>query len=536
MKVSKIRITTYFTPKGRKCRKAEAVLSVKGREVLRSGFEKVCTESTNYYGKYRNASGRVVREPLCPDKKASQEILAKLIADAAKARHGLRNPYLEHQAVRLADHLADFRRALESKGGTEAHRKQVISRLTRSFDGCGFECLEDLSSSKLEGWLSDQRKGTRSRVALAGKQEWFTMQEAAAILDVTPTAVRAMVSRHRLTATGRGKARRLPQATVEFLQDRRCRGLSVQTSNYIIVHAKAFGSFLVKNRRIAENPFAHLQKGRIEVDRRHDRRELTSEEMSCLLATTRASGRTFRGLSGEDRYFLYAVAASTGFRAAALASLTPANFQLDQEPASVVLAARSNKNRKPRKQPLPMGAVTALMAYLASKPSKQLIWGGTWAADHRGAEMIRKDLADAGIPYVTDGPDGPLFADFHSLRHTFITQLGRSGVDLRTSQELAGHGSPVQTARYSHRSFSDMAAAVQKLPNFLPATNVKSPEGTNLVCPRLDQTGFISGHRGSGAVSKGGADGVEPETTQPPIPQGFSQVLSASDMTVQKRG
>ena len=34
--------------------------------------------------------------------------------------------------------------------------------------------------------------------------------------------------------------------------------------------------------------------------------------------------------------------------------------------------------------------------------------------------MLRGDLAAAGIPYTVEGPDGPLFADFHALRHSFI--------------------------------------------------------------------------------------------------------------------
>src|SRR5262245_47542823 len=88
----------------------------------------------------------------------------------------------------------------------------------------------------------------------------------------------------------------------------------------------------------------------------------------------------------------------------------------------------------------------------------------------RGAEMLRLDLEAASIPYEVAGPDGPLYADFHSLRHSYITALGRGGVELRTAQELAGHSTPVLTARYSHRRLYDLATAVEKLPRFLPAS------------------------------------------------------------------
>jgi hypothetical protein len=83
--------------------------------------------------------------------------------------------------------------------------------------------------------------------------------------------------------------------------------------------------------------------------------------------------------------------------------------------------------------------------------------------------MLRTDLDAAGVPYAVAGPDGPLFADFHSLRHTYLTMLGNSGVDLRTAQELAGHSSPILTARYIHRRLYDLAGAVGKLPSFVTA-------------------------------------------------------------------
>src|SRR5262249_58871420 len=86
------------------------------------------------------------------------------------------------------------------------------------------------------------------------------------------------VRRNRLAAEGNGKARRFPRATVEALQDRLARGVSVQTTNDYLSALKSFGRWLVKDRRTGDNPFAHLSGGNARVDRRHDRRELEADE------------------------------------------------------------------------------------------------------------------------------------------------------------------------------------------------------------------------------------------------------------------
>lgn len=102
---------------------------------------------------------------------------------------------------------------------------------------------------------------------------------------------------------------------------------------------------------------------------------------------------------------LYLTAAGTGFRANALANLTPADFDLDT--TTVTLPARFAKNRKTKVQPLPADVADALRAFLNGKPANALVWGGTWASGCTGAEMLRRDLEAVGIPYSVDGPDGP---------------------------------------------------------------------------------------------------------------------------------
>ncbi len=420
-----------------------------------------------WYGQYADADGVPQRVPLCENKAASEAMLGELIHKAGLGRVGIRDPFVEHRKRPLAEHLADYRRELEARDDAPRYVALVVSRLAALIAGCGFVFTSDLSASRAMDWLADLRRKGRPRAELPAGQEWFTVRDAARLLGVKPASVGTAVRRNRLAARGDGKARRLPRATVEALQDRTARGACVQTTNDYLSALKSFGRWMVKDRRMADNPFAHLEGGNARVDRRHDRRELEIDELRRLLAATRDSARPFRGLTGADRYHLYATACGTGFRASALASLTPESFDLAADPPAVTLSARHAKNRRTKVQPIPPDVADLLRDYLRDKPGGAPLWGGTWAPDRKGAEMLRLDLEAAGVPYAVEGPDGPRFADFHALRHTYLTLGGRAGIDLRTLQELAGHSTPTLTARYSHRRLYDLAGAVEKLPRFL---------------------------------------------------------------------
>ena len=71
-------------------------------------------------------------------------------------------------------------------------------------------------------------------------------------------------------------------------------------------------------------------------------------------------------------------------------------------------------------------------------------------------------------PYIVEEPDGPEHADFHALRHSYLTLGRRAGIDLRILQVLAGHSTPVLTARYSHVRLNGLAGAVDRLPAMMP--------------------------------------------------------------------
>src|SRR5262249_10429413 len=158
--------------------------------------------------------------------------------------------------------------------------------------------------------------------------------------------------RHSLAATGEGRKRRYPRATVECLRAHLTKGKGTRSSNYALVALKAFFRWLVRDRRAPDSPLAHLRGGNAAADRPPGRRALTADALRGLISAARESDGTFRGLTGAARAALYAAAAGTGFRAEELSTLRPTAFTLDEEPLMIVLRPEDSKNGRGAVQPI----------------------------------------------------------------------------------------------------------------------------------------------------------------------------------------
>ncbi len=174
------------------------------------------------------------------------------------------------------------------------------------------------------------------------------------------TGLNMFVKRHGLAASGNGKARRLPRATLEAIAEKTAKGKSPETLNHHIPAIRSFCGWLERADRIRRNPLKSLSLLNSQIDVRHAKRELTTDELRDLLAATQQSKRYFRGLSGLDRSMLYLAATVTGFRARALAHLTTADFNFSGPIPTVTLSARFNKSKKSKVQPLPPDAAQNL--------------------------------------------------------------------------------------------------------------------------------------------------------------------------------
>lgn len=282
-----------------------------------------------------------------------------------------------------------------------------------------------------------------------------------------------------LEGTGAEFLKQLDGAGVTgFLAQHRAKGLGIRSSNHYLAAIKGFCAWLVRERRASENPVAHLAAMNAQADRRHRRRPLEVDELRRLLSVTRG-GPERSGMTGEERYWLYRLAAETGFRSNELRNLVRASFDLGSNDPVVTCDAAFAKNGRTRTNPLRPETAAELTGFLASKLPAAHVF--RMPKPHKVVIMLRQDLAAAGIPYRDDAGRA---ADFHAFRVTFASQLLRAGVDIRTAKDLMGHATIAMTADvYACTMRGSMTEAMRRLPDFTtPAANEQRATGTDDSC------------------------------------------------------
>jgi hypothetical protein len=182
-----------------------------------------------------------------------------------------------------------------------------------------------------------------------------------------------------------------------------------------------------------------------------------------------------------ERTMLYRLAVETGLRAGELRSLTRSSFVLDGEEPSVTIAAAYAKNRREDTLPLRPALAVMLAKHLEHKmPPAQAL--NVPPREHV-AKVLRADLEPARQAWLRDAQtpqesterektgfclyrdDAGRVADFHALRHTFISNLAAGGVHPKTAQQLARHSTITLTMdRYSHTLRGALADALDVLP------------------------------------------------------------------------
>ncbi len=444
-------------------------------------------QSEKFYAVFVDYSEALRRLPLFSDRKASEEAARKIdklnqrraagdtlppeltrfveslpasIRDRL-AEWGIIDPARVAAAKPLQEHVTDWEASLLAKGNTERHAELVASRARKIFDACGFVYWSDISASKLQSELAEMRKGER--------------------------------------------------------------GIAAQTHNFYLQAAKQFCRWMVRDGRATESPLAHLQGLNVKTDRRRDRRPLSAEEIRRLLAAASSVG-VRHGMSGPERALLYRLAVETGLRAGEIRSLTRASFDLDSSTPTVTIEAAYAKNR--RRDTLPLRSDTA--ALLRQHLSDKLPSAPAFKVPSRRqvASMIRADLADARKAWLEEAvtpqeraereasaflayrDDAGRVADFHALRHTFISNLAAGGVHPKTAQALARHSTITLTMdRYSHVYRGELASALDVLPDLsAPLTGRTAATGTHDQPIRLAASLPPKGGTGRSLMESGGVN------------------------------
>jgi len=414
-------------------------------------------ESSKWYVEFKDHLEAVRRLPVCSDKGQTEQFggnLEKLIAHRMNrepadvelrrwldglspsmrdklAALGLLDGQSASAGRSLAEHLIDFEASLKAKGRVEKHVRQVVFKARRIIEACELRAWGDVSPAKVERFL------------------------------------------------GR-------------LRDEE--GLSHQTVDFYAQAIQQFCRWMVSDRRWRENPLPDLDRLNVETDRRHDRRELSVDELRWLLDVTGRGPERF-GMAGAERALLSRLACETGLRANELRSLTRASFDLPD--LIVTLPAHASKRRKVDTLPLRPDTAELLRLHLASKlPTARAF---NVPKSHKTARLLRADLEAARAAWIGDTLDPEetarrekssflayqdadgRYADFHALRHSFLSNLAKAGIHPKIAQALARHSTISLTMdRYTHTAPEDQSAAVESLPDLsTPARQQARATGTD---------------------------------------------------------
>jgi hypothetical protein len=205
-----------------------------GRRVPRDtpGAKRVKERARKWYGKGIPGLPPGKKVPLASDKTAAQQMLAELVRKTERGQAGLSDSITEAGQRELPIHLETFERHLRNKSRPTGEKqvKLLLTRLRTVFSGCGFTYPADVNADKVQDYLAERRR--------------------------------------LLTSEG---------------------GISIQTSNFYLSALNQFCRWMcgTKPPRMGDNPFAGVARGNVKLDRRHDRRNLSTEELGRLLDATK---------------------------------------------------------------------------------------------------------------------------------------------------------------------------------------------------------------------------------------------------------
>jgi len=297
--------------------------------------ETIKSKSKKWWGRFRSFDGTVRRVPLATDKAAAEAMLKQLTIKEERKAAGLTDPFEEHAKRLLSDHLADYRRHLESKENAVTHVRQSESYIRKIVAGCSFKNIREISASRVSTWLADLRK--------------------------------------------KGKGHR--------------------TSNAYLVAIKGFTRWMVRDRRALEDALAHLSALNTKTDIRRERRTLEPEEIALLIKATRTGTdfRGLSGEDRAVLYHVAVTTGLRASELASLTSKS-FDLSTSPPMVTVEAAYSKHRRQDSLPLRTDVADVLRRYLATSARAEPDRLWPGSWSRKG-SAIMIRKDLKAAGIPY-----------------------------------------------------------------------------------------------------------------------------------------
>jgi integrase/recombinase XerD len=184
-------------------------------------------------------------------------------------------------------------------------------------------------------------------------------------------------------------------------------------------------------------------------------RALSKSEIAALMEVCQ-NDLTIQGIRDAA---LIAILRGAGLRRAEVAKLEMRDFHLETGGLDV----RGGKGGKDRTVYLPEMAIAYLENWLKIRGRKP---GALLCPIRKGGEIEIRNMTPQAILLIVQkraSEAGVESFSPHDFRRTFCSDLLDAGVDIVTVQKLAGHASPVTTAKYDRRGEETKRRAVQKL-------------------------------------------------------------------------
>lgn len=221
-----------------------------------------------------------------------------------------------------------------------------------------------------------------------------------------------------------------PQDISDFIIFLRNEGRSVTTTNRKISAIKSFYKFLIKNNLAKNNPANSVENGKLE--QRLPKSIPVNDIEKIIGYADNLRDKTMLEI-------LY----GTGFRRFEVGSLKVNDIDFRSESITTI-----GKGNKERTVPINPTALSVIKEYLKDGHNSEWLFPSRkdrskHISNRQINEIIKKCAEKANVSGITP----------HKFRHTFCSELFENGADIKTIQDMAGHGSINSTNIYTKISY-----------------------------------------------------------------------------------